>query len=195
MRQVLQVERARVRGLGQHVETFAAVDVAEERVEAVGAEVRVDGHGVGAEPGQDRRRVAVRGRVAEQVVGVRRGGRGDVAALGVGDDEQAARARLAHQPLERRPPRRAQPLEEGDLRLHHRDQIGHGVEQLVGEALHRRRRHLAVGARREMRERRRKELELRIDAQADRAALVVDRAVEPVGEARSSHAGGASRRG
>jgi hypothetical protein len=50
---------------------------------------------------------------------------GNVAALGVGDDQQPGLAGGADDPLERRPSGRAEPLEAGELRLR-RDAGGGG---------------------------------------------------------------------
>jgi hypothetical protein len=110
-RGVLEVGRARVRGPDEHEQPAAGGG---ERRERVLAEVRVDRQGVGVDPGH---RAERRVRAAEERLRVGLGGDADVAALGVGDDEQAGGARSAGHALERGPAGRAEALEAGDLRL------------------------------------------------------------------------------
>ena len=88
----------------------AAVD---ERRERVAAEQRVDGERIGAEAGD---RAERRRRLAEERLGVRGGADVDVAALGVGDDEQPGVPGSSDDLGERRPAGRPEPLEARDLR-------------------------------------------------------------------------------
>ena len=75
---------------------------------------RVDGQGVGAEAGDA---AARRRRGAEQRLGVGGGGDVDVAALAVGEDEQAGGAGVRDGRRQRLPAGRAEALEAGELRL------------------------------------------------------------------------------
>ena len=86
----------------------------DERLERVDAQVRVGGEGVGAEAGDvaERRR-----RDADERLAVGGGGDVDVAALGVGEHEQAGRVRVLDGRRQRGPAGRAEALEAGELRL------------------------------------------------------------------------------
>ena len=66
--------------------------------------------------------------LAQPGVGVGIGRRIDVAPLGVGDDDQAGRPGRGNQPLELGQPGRAVALEEGHLRLDHRDRAGERLD-------------------------------------------------------------------
>jgi hypothetical protein len=86
----------------------------DQRLEGVEAEQRVGGDRVGAEAGDG---APGGGRLAEQRLAVGLGGDRDVAALAVGDDQQPGLAGRGADAFERRPARRAEPLEAGELRL------------------------------------------------------------------------------
>jgi hypothetical protein len=86
----------------------------QERLERVHAEVGAGGHGVRAQAAH----VAEGGgRRAQQRLRVRSRRDGDVAALGVGEDEQARGTGVLRGGLERRPAGRAEALEAGQLEL------------------------------------------------------------------------------
>ncbi len=86
----------------------------DERLQRVEAEQRVDGEGVNPETGD---RPPGGGGLADQRLRI--GGRGDrdVAALAVGDDEEAGRPRRITDLGQRRPARRSEALEAGELGL------------------------------------------------------------------------------
>ena len=125
--QVLDVGAALVGGLDD-AEDPAAVPAAgaEERLERVAAEVRVDRHRVG-----ERRSLAARLEVGGRV---RARGRADVAALRVGEHDQPGRARVGADVLERAQAVRAERLEERQLRLHPDDVRRDGVHDPAAEA-------------------------------------------------------------
>jgi hypothetical protein len=104
---LLEVRRSRVRRPDEHEHPAAALDV---RVHRLDAHVRVDRHRVGVEPVDSAER---RVDAAEERLRVGVGGDADVAALGVGEDEQAGRAGGAGDPGERRPPGRGEGMKEG----------------------------------------------------------------------------------
>ena len=96
--------------------------VFEVRLDRVGAEVRIDGDGVGSVP-------------LERLPGVVLGGGADVATLGV-EDQCHVRIGLAHvlaDALER--PFRALAREVGDLWLERTHQVGSGVDDRLAERL------------------------------------------------------------
>ena len=109
--QVLDVGRARVRRPHEHEEARPG-DL--QRAQRVDAHVRAGREGVGADAGDgaEGRRSSAGQRLAV-------GGRGDVdvAALGVGEDEQALCVRLLDDELQHAPAVGAEALEAGELRL------------------------------------------------------------------------------
>ncbi len=129
---VLKVCGAGVGGTHEHEDPAACVAGGlDERSDGVTSKQRVQRERVGAKPLD----LAVgRGRRAEE--GLPIGGRRDVdvAALGVGDHEQAAGPRPLHGLLQRRPARRAETLETGDLQLGRDNVLGHRLdhERAVG---------------------------------------------------------------
>jgi hypothetical protein len=104
-----------------------------EGAQRVEAHVGVDGQRVGAEAGD--RRVAESGRGAEEALGVGGGGDVDVAALAVGEDEEAGGAPVVDRRGEGGPAGGAEALEAGDLRLDRDDGVADGVDDgaAVGE--------------------------------------------------------------
>lgn len=66
---------------------------------------------------------------------VRGHGGADVAALGVHDDEGPGGAQVRHGPLQDRDAPRTEPLEERHLRLHHGHRVGHGLDARAREGL------------------------------------------------------------
>ena len=126
-REILDVRHALVRRLdeAEDARPFAPAG-GDERLERVEAEIRVDGHRVGD------RRPALAGFQVGGGIGPRR--RADVSALRVGDDDQAGRARVRANVLERLHPGRAERLEEGELRLHADRVRGDRVDHAAAEA-------------------------------------------------------------
>ncbi len=112
---VEQVGRAGVRGPDEDEDPGAGGSgCVDERRQRVGAEQRVEGRGVGTES-LDRPPGSLG--AAEQGVGVGGGADRHVAALAVGDDEQARLPGRPDNRFERRPARCAERLEAGELRL------------------------------------------------------------------------------
>ena len=99
---------------------------------ARGREVGVDR--LAPEVRVDRERVRERDVALEVRLGVRARGGADVAALAVGDHEQAGAARVVAHLVERGDPRGAQRLEERELRLHGDGMRRHGVDDAAAEA-------------------------------------------------------------
>ena len=125
--QVLDVGAALVRRLDDAEDPAAVAPAgAEERLERVAAEVRVDRHRVGK-----RRALAARLEIGGRV-GAR--GRADVAALRVREHEQAGRARVGADVLEGAQAVRAERLEERELRLHADDVRRDRVHDPAAEA-------------------------------------------------------------
>ena len=87
-----------------------------------------------AEPGVDGERVGERLVTFEVGGGVGACGRADIAALAVGDDEQAGATRVGADLAERLPAVRAERLEEGELRLDGDGVRGDGVDDAAAEA-------------------------------------------------------------
>ena len=87
----------------------------DQRLERVAAQQGVGGERVGAEAGHLAERP---GRGAHQRLGVGGGGDRHVAALAVGQHQQAVLARRVARGGQRRPPGRAEALEAGELELH-----------------------------------------------------------------------------
>jgi hypothetical protein len=114
-RQVLDVGGTRVAGADQGEDPGPRLGRGgDERLERVAPQQRVGGEGVGAEPGDG----APGGRrLSDQ--GLRVGGRGDrdVAALAVGDDQQARFLSSGADLFQGAPAGRAEALEAGELRL------------------------------------------------------------------------------
>jgi hypothetical protein len=113
--QVLQVGGTRVAGADEDEDAGPGLGGrGKERLERIAPQQRVGGEGVGAES----RDGAPWGRgLPDQRLRVGGGGDRDVAALAVGDDQQARLAGGRAGILEGSPPRRAQPLETGELGL------------------------------------------------------------------------------
>jgi hypothetical protein len=86
----------------------------DQRLQRVSSQQRVGGEGVGTEAAD---RSPGGWRLADQRLRVGRGGDGDVAALAVGDDQQARFAGGGADLFERAPAGSAEPLEAGKLRL------------------------------------------------------------------------------
>ena len=120
-----------------HYAALAGVSVAavavgdlEEGGDRVRAHVGVDGHGVGE-------RGDLAGSQADPRLRVGLGRRGDVAALGVGDHQQAVLVRRAADGLQRRQAVAAEQLEQGDLRLDGAAVRRDGLDQPLAVALDR----------------------------------------------------------
>ena len=157
-RQILEVFAASIRGL--HDWEHAEPVVREEGLERVVAQVRVHGDRVG-----ERRE---RGGVGAR-------SRGNIAALRVGDDEQARLPRVAAHLDERGPARDPLRLEERRLGLDGDRDPGDGVDDAATEL------HDA--------EPRRHERRIRVEADAERCALPLHRGCEPIREmTRPAHA-------
>ncbi len=125
--EILDIGRAWVGGAHEHEQAPAAgAGLLEQRLQRVAPEQRVGGQQVGAEPGQRAERALAS---PEERLAVRPRRDVDVAALGVGDHEQAAVACLTDRVGERRPAGRAETLEAGDLELDRDALAGGGVEQ------------------------------------------------------------------
>jgi len=115
-RQILEVGGAGVAGAdeGEHPGPGLRGG-GKERLERVAPQQRVGGEGVGAESGHG----APGGRrLSHEGLRVGGGGDRDVAALAVGDDQQARIASRGADFFQGSPARRAQPLEAGELRLY-----------------------------------------------------------------------------
>ena len=117
--EVLEFAGAGVGGPAQDV--GEAVGPLEERRDRLGAEVRADGHGVGAEPVEQGDRLAGRRRP-------------DVAPLGVDDDRHVGRQRRP-QALQRGHALRPERLEEREVRLDGRGEWDRRFEDQPGERL------------------------------------------------------------
>jgi hypothetical protein len=180
-RQVLDVGSARIARPDQAEDPGPGVlGGGDQRLERVEAEQRIGREGVGAEAGNvapwSRRR-------ADQRLGV--GGSGDryVAALAVGDRQQAGFAGEVADLCQGGPARRAQPLETGELGLD-RDAGGAGkLDQpsaVEGDGVRRQLggRPLGLGARIRSGEFPR----IRVEAKADLAAALIDERREPICE-------------
>ena len=142
-------------------------------LERVAAEVRVHGQRVG-----DRRPAVTRLEVGG---GVGARGRADVAALAVRDHEQAGRARVGADLLERAHPVGAERLEERELRLDRDDVRRDGVDDPAAEARGRLggRGPPDVGVAAQLD---RQQVEPRVEADDELAALPLDGLGEAVGE-------------
>jgi hypothetical protein len=123
-RQVHQVGGAGVRGADEGEDPGRGrLGGGDQRLQGVAAEQRVGGEGIGAEPGYG----APGGRrLADQRLPVRGGGDRDVAALAVGDDQEAGLVGGGDRLGERRPTGSAEPFEAGELRLDG-DAVGAGA--------------------------------------------------------------------
>src|SRR6476469_332425 len=172
-RLLLDVGAAGVRGAGEHEQAGAVAAGGQEGREGVAAHVRSHGQGVGHRP------LAVPG--VQPGLGVGGAGRADIAALGVDDHQQTGLACQLADPLERRDAVAAERLEERDLRLHRDGLAGHrvdhaGAEPLVGPGP-------ARAARPEAGDQLgRQLLDPGIEADAQRAAGLLDRLGDPVSE-------------
>jgi hypothetical protein len=114
-REILDVGGARVAGADQREDTRPRLGRGgDQRLERVEAEQRVGGEGVGAEAGNG---APGRRRLADQRLRVGGGGDGDVAALAVGDDQQAGFTSRLADLSQGGPAGRPEPLEAGELRL------------------------------------------------------------------------------
>ncbi len=155
----------------------------DEGLERVAAEVGVDGERVGE-------RLPALARL-EVGVGVGAGGRADVAALAVDDHEQAGVARVGDDALEGGEPVAAEHLEEGELRLDRDDVRSDRVDDAAAEARGclGRRRPADVGVAAQLQ---REQVEPRVEADDELAALLLDRRRDPVGEGRWSTTASAS---
>ena len=138
----------------------------------------VDGQRVG-----ERRLVVARLEISG---GVGAGRRADVAALAVGDHEQPGRARVAADALERGDPVGAERLEERHLRLDRDDVGADGVDDPAAEAGNGVR-GLAAAEHRLAAQLDRQQVEPRIEADDELAALALDGLREPVGKGRGGH--------
>ena len=132
----------------------------EKRLHRVAAEIRVDRDGVGER---------------DERLRIRAGGRADVAALRVGDDEQAGRARVLADLCKRAHAVGAVRLEERRLRLH-RDRVRRNRVDDAGAE----REEVAVDLCRHL-------LDDRVETDDELAALALDGVGEPVGEMRHRH--------
>jgi hypothetical protein len=114
-RQILDVRGAGVAGADQGEDSGSGRRRRrDQRLQGVRSQQRVGGEGIGAEPGDG----APRGRrLADQRLGVGGGGDGDVAALAVGDDQQAGLPGGIAGLLQRCPTGGAEALEAGELGL------------------------------------------------------------------------------
>ncbi len=168
-RQVLDVRAARVRRLHEAEDPGAgAAARLQERLDGVGAEVRVHRERVGR-PGLE-----VGGRVRAR-------GRADVPALAVGDHEQAGPPRVPADVLERAHALGAVRLEERELRLHGDDVRRDRVDEPAAEA---RDRAGGVGVAPQLD---REQLDPRVEPDDDLRPLPLDGLGEPVGEGRGGH--------
>ena len=137
----------------------AAAHRAEERLDRVAAEPRVDRQRVGA------RRLAL-----EVGVGIRARRRADVAALAVGDDQQPGAPGVGADLVEGRHPGRPERLEEGELRLHGDGVRRDRVDQAAAEAGD-------VAAQLD-----RHQVDVRVEPDDELRMLALDLGGEPVGE-------------
>ena len=159
---LLEVGGAGVGRPGQHEQSGALATCGKEGLHRVAAHVGIDGEGVGNGASAVARR--------QPRLGVCLGRRSDVAALGVGDHEQAALGGDVTDTLERRQPVPTQRLEESHLRLDRDGLVGDRVDQALAEPL--------VGAcaagparLQSCHQLRRQQLDPRIEPDAERAAL------------------------
>ena len=118
--EVLQLDRGRVGGLDEDEDPLSIPGALEERRDAVNAQVRVHRDGVRLEH-------------VEMALRVGFGGRADVAALDVGDDQQAAVVRGADRSGQRAHAFPAERLVERRLRLDGGGVIGDGAEDAAVE--------------------------------------------------------------
>ena len=160
----------------------AAAAACDQRLERIAAEQRVDGRGVGAEPGDlaPRRR-----RRAEQRLRVGGGADRDVAALAVGDHQQPGARAAAETCCERRPAGRAEALEAGELRLDRDAGVAGGADQRDAVLGDRRGRGLGRLSGPSPDRRGSSPAGIRVEAEADLTAALLDERGEPVGEGRS----------
>ena len=120
--------------------------------------------------------------------GVRAGGRADVAALAVGDDDQLGGTRIVAHPLERSDSIRPESLEERKLRLDADDVLGDRVDDPAAKALTRfsGRETARVGGSSQLD---REKLGPRIEADDELASLPLDGLGEPVGKRAGEYRG------
>jgi hypothetical protein len=179
--EVLDIDRSGVGGAHEDEDGGAGCP---QRLERVEAHVGADGVGVGAKPGD----LAERGRgCARERLGVGLGGDVDVAALGVGEDDQALLARVVDRVLERAPAGRAEALEAGELGLDRDARGTRGVDRR--RAVRGDRGGGALG-RRSVRGRRRRGLwpqpsGVRIEPQDDLGLALGNQGLQPVCEMRT----------
>ena len=134
-RQVQDVGGARVGGADEQEDAGpGGAGALDERDERVAPEQRVGGEGVDGQAGRGAER---RRRAADQRLGVGGGGDRDVAALAVGEHEQAGGASVLAGRLEREPAGGAEALEARELRLDGDAGGAGGVDQRAAVDEHR----------------------------------------------------------
>ena len=133
--QVLQLAAGGIGGLDQHEDALAAtVHLLQKGLDAVRAQIAVDGEKIGIEGAVF---FAANLRLTEVRLGVARGSGADVVALGIRHDDEALGRRIAAGLIEGVHPLDAVHLVIGDLHLDGGDDVADGIDEGAVEGEHR----------------------------------------------------------